>query len=193
MKHYRSQRRAVCTKTSALPAAPPAPPPGSGHRLFLIQRRALRPVGAEGGAAEEFAVLGATGNGGSLGEAAALHSPCAPLRALFEPPTVSATSPPATLLLSLLGSVHGHHRQAAQVHLPRLHQGQPVQAHPVCEPAGAAPARDRAAGVAARAADERGESRLLPPLLAAVFPPRAGWPPYICKSSEQVPPAMLQA
>ncbi|GAB4820534.1 hypothetical protein N2152v2_007580 [Parachlorella kessleri] len=37
-------------------------PPGSGHRLFLIDRKLLSPVGSEEGAAEEFAVLGATGN-----------------------------------------------------------------------------------------------------------------------------------
>ena len=37
------------------------PGPGS-HRLFLIERKPLRPLEAEGGAAEEFAVLGATGN-----------------------------------------------------------------------------------------------------------------------------------
>ncbi|PSC74170.1 SWIM zinc finger isoform B [Micractinium conductrix] len=36
--------------------------PGSGHRLFLIDRRQLRPVGAPEGAGEEFHVLGATGN-----------------------------------------------------------------------------------------------------------------------------------
>ena len=36
--------------------------PGSGHRLFLLDRKVLAPVGARGGAAEEFAVLGATGN-----------------------------------------------------------------------------------------------------------------------------------
>jgi hypothetical protein len=36
--------------------------PGSGHRLFLIDRQQQRPIGAEGGAAETFTVLGATGN-----------------------------------------------------------------------------------------------------------------------------------
>ena len=36
---------------------------GSGHRLFLIDRKLLAPVGSQEGAAEEFAVLGATGNG----------------------------------------------------------------------------------------------------------------------------------
>ena len=34
-----------------------------GHRLFLIDRKQLRTPGAADGAAEEFAVLGATGNG----------------------------------------------------------------------------------------------------------------------------------
>lgn len=43
--------------------ASPLPAAGSGHRLFLIDRKVLEPVGTEGGAAEEFAVLGATGNG----------------------------------------------------------------------------------------------------------------------------------
>lgn len=42
--------------------------PGSGHRLFLIDRRQLRAPGlSPEGAAEEFHVLGATGNGGTLG------------------------------------------------------------------------------------------------------------------------------
>lgn len=36
-------------------------PGAGGHRLFLVDRRSVRPVGAEGGGAEEFVVLGATG------------------------------------------------------------------------------------------------------------------------------------
>ncbi|GBF92508.1 hypothetical protein Rsub_04612 [Raphidocelis subcapitata] len=36
--------------------------PGSGHRMFLISTRELRPAGAPGGRAQEFTVLGATGN-----------------------------------------------------------------------------------------------------------------------------------
>jgi hypothetical protein len=31
--------------------------------MFLINTKAVRPAGAEGGRAQEFAVLGATGNG----------------------------------------------------------------------------------------------------------------------------------
>lgn len=34
---------------------------GSGHRLFLISRKTVAPIGAEGGPVEEFVVLGATG------------------------------------------------------------------------------------------------------------------------------------
>lgn len=34
---------------------------GSGHRLFLISRNTVAPLGAEGGPVEEFVVLGATG------------------------------------------------------------------------------------------------------------------------------------
>ncbi|KAI8468123.1 MAG: hypothetical protein J3K34DRAFT_523179 [Monoraphidium minutum] len=36
--------------------------PGSAHRMFLVSTRELRPAGAPGGRAHEFAVLGATGN-----------------------------------------------------------------------------------------------------------------------------------
>lgn len=36
--------------------------PGSGHRMFLVDSTPLRPPGAEGGAAAEYHVLGATGN-----------------------------------------------------------------------------------------------------------------------------------
>lgn len=36
--------------------------PGSAHRMFLIDRKVVAPVGSEGGAAEEFVVLGATAN-----------------------------------------------------------------------------------------------------------------------------------
>lgn len=36
---------------------------GSGHRLFLIDRKLISPVGSEGGPVEEFNVLGATANG----------------------------------------------------------------------------------------------------------------------------------
>ena len=39
-------------------------PGAGGHRMFLINRVPLREAGDEGGAAEQFAVLGATGNGG---------------------------------------------------------------------------------------------------------------------------------
>lgn len=39
-----------------------AMPGAGGHRLFLIDRTPRAPLGAPGGAAEEFAVLGATGN-----------------------------------------------------------------------------------------------------------------------------------
>lgn len=38
---------------------------GSAHRMFLISSKAIWPAGAEGGRAQEFAVLGATGNGES--------------------------------------------------------------------------------------------------------------------------------
>jgi hypothetical protein len=38
-------------------------PAGSAHRMFLINTKAVRPAGADGGRAQEFAVLGATGNG----------------------------------------------------------------------------------------------------------------------------------
>ena len=34
---------------------------GSGHRLFLISRKTVAPLGSEAGPVEEFAVLGATG------------------------------------------------------------------------------------------------------------------------------------
>ena len=34
-----------------------------GHRLFLLDRRVVRPVGAREGAEESFAVMGAIGNG----------------------------------------------------------------------------------------------------------------------------------
>ncbi|KAK9848236.1 hypothetical protein WJX84_001782 [Apatococcus fuscideae] len=36
--------------------------PGSGHRLFLIDRKLVAPVGSDGGPIEEFNVLGATAN-----------------------------------------------------------------------------------------------------------------------------------
>ncbi|GFR45239.1 hypothetical protein Agub_g6637 [Astrephomene gubernaculifera] len=36
--------------------------PGSAHRMFLVDSRQLAPVGAPGGPAQEFHVLGATGN-----------------------------------------------------------------------------------------------------------------------------------
>ena len=38
--------------------------PGSGHRMFLLNRKVEAPLGSEGGPAELFDVLGATGNGG---------------------------------------------------------------------------------------------------------------------------------
>ncbi|KAF6255345.1 hypothetical protein COO60DRAFT_1702876 [Scenedesmus sp. NREL 46B-D3] len=36
--------------------------PGSAHRMFLINTKTVRPAGAESGRAQQFAVLGATGN-----------------------------------------------------------------------------------------------------------------------------------
>jgi hypothetical protein len=36
---------------------------GSGHRMFLISTKQLAPAGAPDGRAQEFVVLGATGNG----------------------------------------------------------------------------------------------------------------------------------
>lgn len=36
---------------------------GSGHRMFLISTKELAPAGAPAGRAQEFVVLGATGNG----------------------------------------------------------------------------------------------------------------------------------
>ncbi|KAK9841932.1 hypothetical protein WJX84_004500 [Apatococcus fuscideae] len=36
--------------------------PGSGHRLFLIDRKLVAPVGSDGGPIEDFNVLGATAN-----------------------------------------------------------------------------------------------------------------------------------
>ncbi|WIA41605.1 hypothetical protein OEZ86_008965 [Tetradesmus obliquus] len=36
--------------------------PGSAHRMFLINTKVLRPAGAQGGRAQQFAVLGATSN-----------------------------------------------------------------------------------------------------------------------------------
>lgn len=36
---------------------------GSGHRMFLLTRKTLAQPDNEAGAAEEFEVLGATGNG----------------------------------------------------------------------------------------------------------------------------------
>jgi hypothetical protein len=36
---------------------------GSGHRMFLISTKQLAPSGAPAGRAQEFVVLGATGNG----------------------------------------------------------------------------------------------------------------------------------
>ena len=36
---------------------------GSGHRLFLIDRKLIAPVGSDGGPVEDFNVLGATANG----------------------------------------------------------------------------------------------------------------------------------
>ncbi|GLI69332.1 hypothetical protein VaNZ11_013918 [Volvox africanus] len=37
-------------------------PPGSSHRMFLVDSRQLSPVGSPGGPSQEFHVLGATGN-----------------------------------------------------------------------------------------------------------------------------------
>ncbi|KAK9916899.1 hypothetical protein WJX75_008503 [Coccomyxa subellipsoidea] len=36
--------------------------PGSGHRMFMLDRKTIAPLGSEGGPIEEFAVLGATAN-----------------------------------------------------------------------------------------------------------------------------------
>lgn len=36
---------------------------GSGHRMFMLDRKTIGPLGSEGGPVEEFAILGATGNG----------------------------------------------------------------------------------------------------------------------------------
>lgn len=47
---------------------------GSGHRMFLINTKELAPAGAPEGRAQEFAVLGATGNG----RAELSAPPCAP-------------------------------------------------------------------------------------------------------------------
>lgn len=41
----------------------------SGHRIFLLDRKTVAPIGSETGPIEEFTVLGATANGGS----AAVH------------------------------------------------------------------------------------------------------------------------
>ena len=41
-------------------------PAGSGHRMFLLERKVQAPIGSEGGPVEHFAVLGATGNGTSI-------------------------------------------------------------------------------------------------------------------------------
>ena len=38
--------------------------PGSGHRMFLLNRKLEAPFGSEGGPKELFDILGATGNGG---------------------------------------------------------------------------------------------------------------------------------
>ena len=44
------------------PRLPPSSRTGAAHRLFLVERKQLAAPGSEGGGAEEFAVLGATGN-----------------------------------------------------------------------------------------------------------------------------------
>ena len=49
--------------------------PGSGHRMFLLNRKVAAPIGSEGGPVELFDVLGATGNG-------RLPPPSIPVRSL---------------------------------------------------------------------------------------------------------------
>lgn len=57
--------------------------------MFLISTKELAPAGAPGGRAQEFVVLGATGNGAHVGgvcDLQALRAPCMPPWMLCSPP-----------------------------------------------------------------------------------------------------------
>ena len=64
--------------------------PGSGHRMFLLNRKVAAPIGSEGGPVELFDVLGATGNG-RLPPPSILCGHCIFRKLECETPCVAAT------------------------------------------------------------------------------------------------------
>lgn len=96
---------------------------GSGHRLFLISRKTVASVGAEGGPVEEFAVLGATG---------ALACGCRE-ESCTESVWRGIKSPVQFALMPVTPQhcrqcLHGEGWVPPKLQLPRPCQGQPVQA-----------------------------------------------------------------